>query len=108
VKKNIIQGYRAALNLRKLGYYGYKIQLDLEEVAKSRDILHYAHQHPNIVYAYEVIGGHDLELELEVESYEQFKTIVDDIRDKFSKEIRYLDHFLFSEEFKIMYMPMIF
>jgi len=105
IDKKIIQGFRAALDLRNLGYLWYKIQLDLEDVSKISNIIHYAHNHPNIVYAYEVIGGYDLELELEVENYEQFKKILDEIRDMFSKEIRYCDHFLFSEEFKIIYMP---
>lgn len=106
IDKKIIQGFRAALDLRNLGYLWYKIQLDLEDVSKISNIIHYAHSHPNIVYAYEVIGGYDLELELEVENYEQFKKILNEIRDMFSKEIRYCDHFLFSEEFKIIYMPM--
>ncbi len=106
IDKKIIQGFRAALDLRNLGYLWYKIQLDLEDVSKISNIIHYAHRHPNIVYAYEVIGGYDLELELEVENYEQFKKILNEIRDMFSKEIRYCDHFLFSEEFKIIYMPM--
>ena len=106
IDKKIIQGFRAALDLRNLGYLWYKIQLDLEDVSKISNIIHYAHNHPNIIYAYEVIGGYDLELELEVENYEQFKKILNEIRDRFSKEIRYCDHFLFSEEFKIIYMPM--
>jgi len=106
IDKKIIQGYRAALDLRKFGYLWYKIELDLEDVSKISKIIHYAYNHPNIIYAYEVIGGYDLELELEVENYEQFKKILDEIRDVFSKEIRYCDHFLFSEEFKITYMPM--
>ena len=105
IDKKIIQGFRAALDLRNLGYLWYKIQLDLEDVSKISNIIHYAHSHPNIVYAYEVIGGYDLELELEVENYEQFKKILNEIRNRFSKEIRYCDHFLFSEEFKIIYMP---
>ena len=107
IDKKIIQGFRAAIDLSNLGYLWYKIQLDLEDVSKISNIIHYASGHPNIVYAYEIIGGYDLELELEVENYEQFKKILDEIRDRFSKEIRYCDHFLFSEEFKIIYMPMI-
>ena len=106
IDKKVIQGFRAALDLRKLGYLWYKIRLDLEDISKIPNILHYAHSHPNIVYAYEVIGGYDVELELEVENYEKFKEILNEIRGTFSKEIRYCDHFLFSEEFKIIYMPM--
>jgi Lrp/AsnC family transcriptional regulator for asnA, asnC and gidA len=106
IKNKVIQGFRAAIDINTLGYLWYKIQLDLEDVLQIPKILKYAHDHPHIIYAYQVIGGHDLELELEVSSYDQFKEILNEIRDKFSKEIRYCDHFLFSEEFKIVYMPM--
>jgi len=106
IKKKVIQGFRPALDLKKLGYRWYKLMLDLEDVSKKKYILRYAKIHPNIVYAYEVIGGWDLELELEVESYDKFKEIMHEIRHEFSDTIRYFDYFLVYEEHRILYMPM--
>jgi len=104
--RKIIQGFRAALNLKKLGYRWYKVLFDLEDISTRYEILQYARWHPNIVYAYEVIGGHDIELELEVESHEKLKEIITDLRNRFSDGIRYSEHFLFYKEHKITYMPM--
>jgi DNA-binding Lrp family transcriptional regulator len=106
IDKNVIQGFRAALNLNKLGYRWYKLRVDLEDFSRNYEILSYAKNHPNIVYAYEVVGGANLELELEVESYDHFKDICLELRNKFSDVIRYYDHFLFYKEHKILYMPM--
>jgi len=105
-QKNVIQGYRAAIDLGKIGYYWYKIRLDLEDFSRTKEILLYAKNHPNITYAYEVIGGANLELEVEIESHEHFKELCNDLRKKFSDVIRYYDHFLFYKEHKILYMPM--
>ena len=105
-QKNVIQGYRAAIDLGKIGYYWYKIRLDLKDFSRTKEILLYAKNHPNIIYAYEVIGGANLELEVEIESYDHFKELCNDLRNKFSDVITYYDHFLFYKEHKILYMPM--
>lgn len=101
----IIQAYRPMIDLEKIGYYWYKLNLELNDYSKIPDILKFANLHPNIVYAYEIIGGADLELEMEVESYEQFRNVLDEIRAKFSPVIRSYDHFLFFKEHKMSYMP---
>jgi Lrp/AsnC family transcriptional regulator for asnA, asnC and gidA len=106
IKKNVIQGFRAALDIKKLGYRWYKISIDLEDFTKFQDILSFAKKHPNVVYIYEVVGGWDVEIEVEVENYEKLKSIINEIRDKFSESIRYYETFLFYEEHKIIYMPM--
>ena len=105
-QKNVIQGYRAAIDLGKIGYYWYKLRLDLKDFSRTKEILLYAKNHPNIIYAYEVIGGANLELEMELESYDHFKVLSNDLRKKFSDAIRFYDYFLFYKEHKILYMPM--
>jgi Lrp/AsnC family transcriptional regulator for asnA, asnC and gidA len=106
VDKKIIQGYRAALDIKKLGYRWYKISIDLEDFTKFQEILNYARKHPNVVYIYEVVGGWDVEIEVEVENYEKLKSIINEIRYKFSDSIRYYETFLFYEEHKIIFMSM--
>ncbi len=93
------------IDLGKIGHYWYKVNLELDDYTKIPEILKFANSHPNIVYAYEVIGGADLELEFEVDSYEQFREVLNEVRKKFSKEIRSYEHFLFFKEHKISYMP---
>jgi len=104
-KNRIIQGYRPMIDLGKIGFYWYKVNLELDDYTKIPEILKFANSHPNIVYAYEVIGGADLELEFEVNSYEQFREVLNEVRERFSKVIRSYEHFLFFKEHKISYMP---
>jgi DNA-binding Lrp family transcriptional regulator len=106
IDNKIIQGFRAAIDLKKIGYRWYKILLDLEDITTRYQILQYAQGHPNIIYAYEVLGGHDIELEVEVENHEKLREILTDLRNRFSNGIRYYEHFLFYEEHKLAYMPM--
>ncbi|MFC1752389.1 Lrp/AsnC family transcriptional regulator [Thermoproteota archaeon] len=106
-KDGVIQGYRPIIDLGKIGHYWYKVNLELDDFTKIPEILKYANAHPNIVYAYEVIGGADLELEFEVSSYEEFRKVLNKVRKRFSETIRSYEHFLFFKEHKISYMPKI-
>ncbi len=104
-EKKIIQAHRPMIDLGKIGYYWYKLNLELDDYTKIPDILKFANSHPNIVYAYEIIGGADLELEFEVKGYEEFRKVLNEVREKFSDIIRSYEHFLFFKEHKISYLP---
>lgn len=104
-EQKIILGFRAMIDLSKIGYYWYKIEFELEKYEVKKDLLSYFQVHPNIVYAYETIGGPDLEVELEVRSYEEFKSILDDIREKYGESIRNYEHMLWYKEHKLTFMP---
>ncbi|MEW6328510.1 MAG: winged helix-turn-helix transcriptional regulator [Candidatus Micrarchaeota archaeon] len=104
-QKNIIRRYRPMIDLGKLGYYWYKIEFKLRDYAVKKKMLDFFARHPNIVYAYEAIGGADLEVELEVESYEHFREILDSIKEKFGEEIEDYQHLLWYKEHKITYIP---
>ncbi len=54
---------------------------------------------------YEAIGGPDLEVELEVESYAKFREVLDAIRTKFGENIETFRHLLWYKEHKITYLP---
>lgn len=72
-ENNVIVGYRLDLNLSKLGMTFFKAQLYLRkhqdtEIAKLRA---YCAEHPHITYLIEQLGECKLEVELEVNDYEQ-------------------------------------
>jgi len=68
-------------------------------------MLEFFHQHPNIIYAYETISENDLEVEMEVESYEEFRKVLDEIRNLFGKSIKKYYHLLWYKEHKFLFMP---
>ena len=104
-KMGIIRRYRPMMDMQKLGYYWYKVEFTLANQQVKKKLLDFSHKHPNIVYAYETIGGADLEIELEVESYEKFRKVLDEIRAKFGNEIESCQHLLWYKEHKITYLP---
>lgn len=104
-KKGVIVKFRPMIDLGKLGYYWYKIEFTLADYSVKKKMLDFFARHPNIVYAYEAIGGADMEVELEVESYEKFRVVLDQIKEKFGEKIESYQHLLWYKEHKITYIP---
>ncbi len=102
-KSKVIESFRPMIDLSKIGYYWYKLFFVLKNHRKKQDILNYCAQHPNIVYAYETTNRDDLELEMEVESYDKFKEILDDIRTKFNDTIDSYRFVIWNKEQKILF-----
>ncbi len=107
MKENcIILGFRPKIDLSKIGYYWYKVEFSLKDNSAKKQMVEYFAAHPNVVYSYESIGGAaDIEIELEVEGYEQFRKIIDGIRARFRDAIRAYVYYIWSKEHKLVYFP---
>lgn len=105
MEQKIIEGFRAMIDISKIGYYWYKIEFMLTDYSKKQQMLNFFAIHPHIVYAYESTAQADLEVELEVESYEQFRQILNEIRTKFDDAIESYKHLLWYKEHKIVFFP---
>jgi DNA-binding Lrp family transcriptional regulator len=101
----IIKEFRVIIDLQKIGYYWYKIEIQLEDLKIKKSMLEYFHQHPNIVYAYETISDNDIEVEMEVTDYKEFRKVLDGIRETFGKNIKKYHHFIWNKEHKFLFMP---
>jgi len=105
-KEKVLLGFRPKINISKIGIYWYKVEFQLEDNSKKKAMLAYFGAHKNILYAYESIGGGtELEMEMEVESHEQFREIIDAFRQKFASAIRTYSYYMWSAEHKIVYFP---
>lgn len=104
-KKKIIEAFRVIIDLSKIGYYWYKVEFMLQDYTQKKKMLDYFAVHPHIVYAYESTGQADLEVEMEVESYEHFQEIMKDLRTRFKGIIETYDHVLWYKEHKILFFP---
>ncbi len=65
-KKNVIQGYRARININKLGYNYYKADIRLKNYSQLKNILSFCQRHPNIYQTNRTLGGETLEIEFHV------------------------------------------
>ncbi|GEM_PF-79731 len=105
IKSGIIERFRVMIDLSRIGYYWYKVEFFLKDLGKKKNMLDYFAQNPNIVYAYETTADVDLEVEFEVESYEKFREILEDIRERFQDAIESYRHLLWFKEHKILFFP---
>ena len=103
-KKGIIQGYRFIFDFNLFGYEYYKVDLNLKEITRLKDLINYAKIHPNILYINQTIGGSDFEFDLEVKNKTEFLEVINDIRKKFP-EIRGWVYFTVKKYRKLLYFP---
>lgn len=106
-KKGVIQGFRSRFQLEMLGYSYYKIfiylhSLDNEKIGRLRSFLR---QHPNVLIVSEILGGGDLEVEVQVRRRDEFREFLLDIRERFSDIIRTTESMTAIEEHKFNYLP---
>ncbi len=88
--KGIITGFRVEIDLPTLNMAFFKTQLFLKSYdSKSLNRLRdYCKKAPNITYLIQQIGDCSLEIESEVEGYDHYHKLIDQLRQEFSSYIR--------------------
>ena len=106
-KKKVIIGYKTMFDLDKLGYEYFKVHFHLHNTTKEKlkQMRSYIKQHPNIVYNNEVLGGDDIEIELQVKDMPCLRSIIEEIRSLFGEMISDYKTMLFYKEHKYIYLP---
>ncbi len=104
-KKGIIQGYRAMIDVSKLGYEFYKAEIRLSSYDKIDSIIYFCQQHPNIYQVDKTIGGETLEIEFHVKSLKHMLSIIDELEKTFPGVIERFDYITVLSEEKTTYMP---
>ena len=108
-KKGSIVGYRTKFDLEKLGYEYFKLHINLNNPTRDNKKKIRAHikQHPNIIYDNEVLGGDDVEIEIQTRTIQELRNIMNDIRKRFSNTIKTMKHMTFTKEHKYVFYPVI-
>jgi len=105
IKSNIIKGYGVGLDLRKLGYRFYHVDLTLKDLSKRAQIINYICKNPNLCCIEEAIGhSSDLELEFFFNNTEILHNIMDNLTMKFPNCIKNYDFFCYLDSYKSVYM----
>lgn len=104
-KKEVISGYKLAIDYQKINYLFFKLFINLQNASPERikTFKHYCKEHPNFTYWVKVIGSWDMEHELEVKCIRDFYNILSDIRTKFSDIIQTMDAVMITHEHKIVH-----
>ncbi len=106
--KGIIQGARIVLDRNKFGYLTYKIlvKIDLFDEKEVQRFIHYLIQHPNIIDIDLCMGEWNVELDVEIESYQAFHELMIQLRTEFTKLIKNYDSLLLFAEHTYSYYPL--
>jgi Lrp/AsnC family transcriptional regulator for asnA, asnC and gidA len=102
-EEKVIKGFRARINTELLGYTYYKINFWLKDKSRYYEILSYAKEHPNIIYANETIGFADFEVEALVKQHSDLQDIIEEMKSVFGNTIREQNYFIYKKVHKIRY-----
>jgi len=105
IKQGVIQGFRADIDIGKLGYQFFKADIDLKDYKQRGKIINYAKTNPHLIRIDKSVGISDLELEYHVRSLEEFHQIMKDLINQFPDAIKKYRYVYASTLHKMNYMP---
>ncbi len=105
-EKGIIGAFRTGLNREKLGIHYCKsfIYYQNKTTEKEKQLLQYCHTLLNILGVSQSIGPWDLELEFEVQSYDDFHKIMKEMKNKYPI-IRSFETIYIEKEYGLSFLP---
>ena len=103
--KKIICGYKIGLNLAKLGYESYRIDMELMSTKENMRLFEYCKQHKNIYQINKSIGGANFEMEVIVKGQQELLELIDELKTEFKEIIEDVDYFGFSTYHILNYIP---
>lgn len=109
IKNKVIIGFRAHLDLDKLGINYYKIHFKLKnsDEKKLKEIENYIDINPNTVYRTNSIGGWDLEVELQVPSSKKLYEFIDCFAKEFKESVEDYETLEYDKEYSLSYLNQI-
>lgn len=103
--QNVILGYRAALNIAKLDYKQFKVDIDFRDYSKVNEVTNYLIANPHLFYITRTAGHADLEPTLRVKGICQLHDIMNDLTARFPEAIKNYQYFYITQMHKLNYMP---
>ncbi len=102
-KKGVILFARPKIDLERIGVEYFKLDIYLDDFSKYEKLKKFVFSIPNVIYAFDVIGGADIELDVHAKSYEEFMELQDRIKANFSDAISHTEYYQFKREYKQVY-----
>lgn len=106
-EKEVILGYKTFIDLAKLGYNYYKLHLNLNNCPdkKHQELKNFIRSHPNVVYDNEILGGDNIEVEIQVENVGKLREIINTILETYKGLIKNYYYMSFYKEHKFVFLP---
>ncbi|PIN89287.1 hypothetical protein COU60_03975 [Candidatus Pacearchaeota archaeon CG10_big_fil_rev_8_21_14_0_10_34_76] len=104
-KRKVIVGYKIGLNLEKIGYVSYRVDLHLISTKKNKELFEFCRHHKNIYQVNKSIGGADFEIEAVVKDFLHLIELINEIKNKFKDVVNDIDYFGFSTFHILQFIP---
>ena len=98
---NIIKGFKVKIDWPKIGYYMYKLDIDLKQSKGFKKIIKYVEANPNLNWFCKSIGYVDLEFGFFLNNSHQLHLIMEDLSKKFPDTIKSYTYFCSIKTHKI-------
>lgn len=99
-EKGILAGYRVDIDQSTLGTTLFKVLVHTRDYDRAQEIAfrEFCRQHPLITCYIQQIGDCRLEFEMEAKDYAQFHSVMDEIRERFSKYVKFTDYMVIHKD----------
>ncbi|MCJ7697947.1 MAG: Lrp/AsnC family transcriptional regulator [Thermoplasmata archaeon] len=105
MKQGIIKAFRPNIDLSKIGYCYFKVDIYLKDYKQRANIIKYIISNPNLFAIDVTTGLSHLELEFHLKDLTELHSLMDGINKMFPLAIRNYNYFLFEEVHKYVFMP---
>ncbi|MFH2107002.1 MAG: Lrp/AsnC family transcriptional regulator [Candidatus Micrarchaeota archaeon] len=104
-KLGIIKGHKLSFNFSKINLFFFIVSVNLSNSSETarKKLENYCKSHSNSVYLVNLLGDHDLDLEVEVESQQQLDNFLRDLKNKFFEIIRDVEVIQVTNQHKLSY-----
>ncbi|MBW2967264.1 Lrp/AsnC family transcriptional regulator [Candidatus Woesearchaeota archaeon] len=108
LEKGIILCFRAAIDIKKLGYQRHKVIFTLQNMEESRimQMMEMLRQNPSVVYITESVGLGDIEFEIDVKDSNELHEQINRIRKEFGNMIKEYELLYQYAQEEINYLPL--
>ncbi len=101
----VIQGYRALIDVERLGFEFYKVDFSLASTVDKEKIRDYCRVEPNAYQVNDTIGGADLEVEFHVRNLRELLAKIEGLRKAFPGVIECFEYYRLLSEEKMTFFP---
>ena len=108
LENGVIQRFRVTIDVEKIGFKRYKVDIYLKEHQQKDAIIEYIRKNPHVFYISTSVGLCDLEIELIVESSEKIVKILEDINIHFPNVIKNYSFYGNFKPYKETFLPRLF
>jgi Lrp/AsnC family transcriptional regulator, leucine-responsive regulatory protein len=104
-KKDVIQAFRVNIDISKIGYDHFKVDIYLKEPSQRKKIFDYLKYNKYVTFINTSAGYADIEVELNIENSNKMTELMDEVYTKFPGVIKKYTYFSAQKNYKLRCLP---